>query len=455
VKRVLAVLAVASIGAFACSRSELFGFDTDVNESDSDAGTLSDSGDDADALDASSDAVVLKPLVCPQVGGDVCGGNMYQPGAPWPTYQRCSSHASRTTAVGPKNPVGLWSQWSNLTDTVFGPATITADGNIYVSPFGGITAFARDGTFLWNAGPDGYGAPAPGGPILGGPNAYGTSPVAVGPDGTAYTADDAVYAVNPDGSEKWTTPAYNAYVTVDYGIGEGSGSSVTLGPCGVVDVATPIGMFALDPRNGERLWTHSDVVISVPAVDSTGDIFYQNISNQLVALRSDGTPLWSFTPADAPTIHLPWIEAAPVLGPDGAIYFTEITGLYAVRKDGSLLWELPWSFDAQIGASYMEIGLAADGTLYAVAPDSTLRAITPDGIEKWSITIGVNGTSPIIDGAGTIYELGEYGLYAITPAGEIAWIYPVYFAPNGALAMGNDGTIYVSAFGVFAIGDQQ
>ena len=39
------------------------------------------------------------------------------------------------------------------------------------------------------------------------------------------------------------------------------------------------------------------------------------------------------------------------------------------------------------------------------------------------------------------------------PGGQIASIFPIYFAPNGVLAMGSDGTLYVSAFGVFAIGD--
>ena len=124
-----------------------------------------------------------------------------------------------------------------------------------------------------------------------------------------------------------------------------------------------------------------------------------------------------------------------------------------MKKDGSLQWELPWAFDAQADASYLAIALGADGTLYAVAPDGTLRAVSADGTEEWSLSIGIDGTCPVIDGAGTIYELGAYGLYAITPAGQIAWFYPVYFSPNGALAMGSDGTLYVSAFGVFAIGD--
>ena len=252
--RAVVVLVIACAGAFACSRSELFGFGTDLplDDSGSDASSIADAEADA-AVDATTDAPQLKGLVCPPVPRDVCGDNMYQPGAPWPTYQRCSSHASRTDVIGPKNPVLLWSQWTDLTDTVFGPLTITAEGTVYVSPFGGISAFAQDGTFLWNAGPNGYGPPVMGGPVLGGPNAYGTSPVAVGPDGTAYTAADAVYAVNPDGSQKWTSPAFDAFEKVSYGFGGGSGSSVTLGPCGVLDVGTPIGMLAFDPQSGSQL----------------------------------------------------------------------------------------------------------------------------------------------------------------------------------------------------------
>jgi hypothetical protein len=454
--RGLVVIALVCAGAFACSRSELFGFDDSdlaFDDAGPDASTLADAEEPDDAADATIDSPILKELHCPPVSLDVCGGNAYQPGAPWPTYQRCSSHASRTNVVGPKNPTVLWSQWTDLSETSFGPLTIDAKGTLYVSPFGGLSAFAHDGTFLYNAGPNGYGTPAPGGPVLGGPNAYGTSPVAVGPDGTAYTADDAVYAVNADGTQKWTSPSFNAFVSVAYGFGGSSGSSVSLGPCGILDVGTPIGMLAFDPQTGTPLWAHDDVVISSPAIDAAGNIYYQNVKNQLVALAIDGTLLWTFTPPDMSATRFPWIEAAPVLGEDGTIYFGELTGLYAVRKDGSLLWELPWGFDAHASASYLAMGLGSDGTIYAVAPDGSVRAVSAEGIEQWSLSIGANGTAPVIDGAGTIYELGEYGLYTITPGGQIASIFPIYFAPNGALAMGSDGTLYVSAFGVFAIGD--
>src|ERR1700722_17081998 len=97
---VLLAVAVTFAGAFACSRSELFGFD-DVAAVTEDASTLADGGDAGPAASVISPAL-QKALNCAELVRDVCGGNMYEPGAPWPTYQRCSTHASRTTAVGPK-----------------------------------------------------------------------------------------------------------------------------------------------------------------------------------------------------------------------------------------------------------------------------------------------------------------------------------------------------------------
>src|SRR5579863_10339791 len=93
----VAFAALACAAAFACSRSELFDYgDLEGYGLGLDGGALLD----ADAApDASDDALPVKLLTCAEIVHDVCGGDMYQPGAPWPTYQRCSSHTSRGTAV--------------------------------------------------------------------------------------------------------------------------------------------------------------------------------------------------------------------------------------------------------------------------------------------------------------------------------------------------------------------
>jgi hypothetical protein len=122
--------------------------------------------------------------------------------------------------------------------------------------------------------------------------------------------------------------------------------------------------------------------------------------------------------------------------------------------NGELAWELPWGpVDAGTANCYVTLGLGGDGTIYAVAIDGTLRAVTPRGIEKWAVWIDASATAPVIDASGMIFELGLLGLYAFTPDGQEAWLFPLQEATMGSLAMAADGTLLVSTARTYAIGE--
>jgi hypothetical protein len=431
-----------SVLVCACSRSGLFaegemGYGLDTV----DAATRVDAGPDADedAADAQPDGPMLVPqaFVCPERVLDECGDNAYEPGSPWPTFQRCSSHTGATTAIGPKNPVLLW-QTSLLGGTVLSPATVAADGTVYAGGAGALYATSSTGVAKWNAMPSVFNT--------------GSSTAAIGPDGTTYFAIDRVYATSPNGSPVWSSYqlAYPGPQS-SYGTLASPGSSVTLGPCGTLFIGSPTGLHIMD-GNGNAIWDVPGEGLT-PAVDRMGNAYYGTADGRLLAVNPNGTVRWTYSLNADDSGTRRWIQPAPVLGPDGTLYFGETVGFHAISSEGVDLWTVPWGPNATgplVGAA-----LAPDGTVYVSFPDGTLRALTPDGTTKWSFDTEVQGSSPIVDGAGTVYELATDGVFAISSTGDLVWVItlPDATTDEGSLSMGGDGTLYVTADALYALGD--
>lgn len=211
-----------------------------------------------------------------------------------------------------------------------------------------------------------------------------------GSDGTIYigSGDGILYALNSDGTLKWTYTTGNTI----YG-------SVTIG--------------------------------------SDGTIYVGSYDKNLYAISSDGTVLWEYD------IEGGVMVASPVVGADGTIYIgSKDCTLYAINSDGTLKWSTTlYDSDpnAWIGGS---VALASDGTIY-VATMHTLCALWSDGTVKWSYYIGNHQYStPSVGDDGTIY-LGANGtFYAFNPDGTLKWSYSsgtVY----GSASIASDGTIYI------------
>lgn len=127
---------------------------------------------------------------------------------------------------------------------------------------------------------------------------------------------------------------------------------------------------------------------------------------------------------------------SPVIGEDGTIYFSEVTGkVYAVNENGQKKWE----FDVKDRVTTSPV-ISADGTIY-IGSWSKYVAISPEGKEKWEFHTG-GLTLPVISADGTIYLGGSNKLYAVTPGGSKKWEYDtagMFASP----AIGVDGTIYL------------
>ena len=172
-------------------------------------------------------------------------------------------------------------------------------------------------------------------------------------------------------------------------------------------------------------WNDTEIHAYVPEDAALGSVPVQVVtpgspSNQVsldVTLRQpDGRVQWRFQVDD-----YFWVQFITV-APDGTIYTSDSSRLYALSPDGGLLW-------IHEGAGRGgPISLGADGTIYTQG--FHVKAINPDGTLKWQVTSPL-ANYPILAGPnvgpdGNIYAIqdsnleGEgYGVFALDPKGSL------------------------------------
>jgi outer membrane protein assembly factor BamB len=286
---------------------------------------------------------------------------------------------------------------------------------------------------------------------------------AIGTDGTIYVGGSALYAINPNGTQKWAFPTGGeTYPAIDANgiiyVGGMSGSSYVL--------------YAINP-NGTQKWAFvmGGIPLATPAIDANGNIYVSGSDGNLYAVSPTGTLNWTFATGNG----------APIIGADGTIYVGG-SKLYAINPNGTQKWVLAlvvttdgaaidangiiyasngsilnainpngtqkWAFAGGKGS----VAIGADGTIYEGGNSGTaysLYAINPDGTQKWAFT-GAGSIPPIIDSNGTIYTTGAYSvapLYAINPDGTQKWAFAmVWAAMTSSIDIGADGTIYLVVY---------
>jgi outer membrane protein assembly factor BamB len=351
---------------------------------------------------------------------------------------------------------------------------IGSDGTIYVGTYfetSGLAAINPDGTLKW---------------AFSGVGAASSSP-AIGPDGTIYVAcsDNKLHAISPSGTELW---AFTMGLTL-------SGSKPALGSDGTIYITTGAnqqgssaniaGFYAVNP-DGTSKWSYSvpNTIISSETLGADGTIYIGTNYGNLFALNSDGSTKWQ---ADfGATI---W---SIMIDPSGTVYVLVAAGgnsvLFAYNADGTLKWRYnalnqyliyaqmvngniclagQSSLLSDVGPNGVPISttelfihvtsspvLAIDNTIYVGADDGYLHAINPDGSLKWKFaTKGVITSSPAIASDGTIYAVTSEGsCYAVASTGTLKWNVSVGWIGQSSPTIGPDGTVYVaSAYGVYAI----
>jgi len=159
-------------------------------------------------------------------------------------------------------------------------------------------------------------------------------------------------------------------------------------------------------------------------------------------------------PAPAPT-GTPWkyyiggtILSGCSFAPDGTVYTSGGTSLYALNSNGTLKWQI------SIGASTRSTpAVGSDGVVYIGSTDDKLYAINSNGTLKWSYNTGGDiSSSPAIGTDGTIYVGSRSGyLYAMNANGTLKWRRTTGDAHMTSPAVGADGTIYIGGNALNAI----
>ena len=361
------------------------------------------------------------------------GSSVYAQGvANWPMFRQNPEHSGRTSQPGTIAPDLAWEY--NTSGFTYSSPAITGD-RAYIASQNALTALDLLGNELWSYSFAGFDTP----PSI---NIGGLiSSPAVAPNGTIYigSLDDMLYAINPNGTLKWTFDAEDQVF-----------SSPVIGPDGTIYFGSRSkAVFAVDP-NGFEKWrvTTSGEVLSSPALSANGILYIGSTDGQLYALNTNnnGAVLWTYPVGSE-------IISSPAIGPDGAVYFGTIDNrIHAVNATGAAKWPAVQT-DGEIISSP---AVGADQTVYVGSFDGNLYAINgTNGAMKWSWTppgpVQPIASSPAIDSNNYIYIGSLNGsLYALFDAGNEAvelWDYPLGASVWASPAIGASNRVYVAATG--------
>ncbi|MBU1628222.1 PQQ-binding-like beta-propeller repeat protein [bacterium] len=356
--------------------------------------------------------------------------------SPWPMFRHDQKHTARSPSNGPETPILKWEDEVGCGEYFI----IGSEGELYnISGYSGLCKVDANGVKIWTFDRD---FPDWTIPLL---SYDGTIYVGAGDSSDYYNIESYLFAVNPDGTEKWKFKS-KGDVTGAPAIGE-DGT--------IYFNSTERFLYALNP-DGTLKWHFRTEAApsSSPAVDDDEAIYIGTQSHYFYAVNPDGTLKWKFYAEEEKV-------GSAVIADDGSIYLNcegDNSYLYSLTKDGDEKWRFPRG--RSVG--FLPC-LGPDGTLYFLlrASDNSyivtcLAALTPDGEEKWRSDIsGYFYQAPIVDSNGTIYTgTGGNDIYAFYPDGKLKWQFTINNSSGGGYysTIGHDGSIYKgSSFGVYVI----
>ncbi|MHA1811873.1 MAG: outer membrane protein assembly factor BamB family protein, partial [Candidatus Thorarchaeota archaeon] len=215
----------------------------------------------------------------------------------------------------------------------------------------------------------------------------------------------------------------------------------------------PGEVYAVNP-DGTLKWSYSSArTFFSPAIGENGWIYVMDHDYKVYALSPEGTLIWTFDDFEYTFVKRDMGQRTPAIGADGTVY-VGADGLYALDPETG---EPRWHFIRPPGTRECIASpiVGDDNTIYVTIGQDTLYAINPDGSRKWAFGFDnpyeLTFATPAIDASGVIYVpteayTGESKVYAISQDGTLRWKYYVEGSRyvRGSPAIGEDGTIYVA-----------
>lgn len=196
---------------------------------------------------------------------------------------------------------------------------------------------------------------------------------AIASDGTIYAiaTNDNIYAINLDGTQKWSAA---------YGSGGYASSAIALADDGTIYASAKLNgagdgvLKAYNPADGTEKWsvtfTGENAEKGGPAVAADGTVYFGNAGGKMQAFNPlNGNILWTYTASSA-------IEVVPAIDNLGRLYFGDTSGMfYVLNSDGTDAYT-PLSLGTKITSP---AAIDSDGTIYVgveTASAGKLSALT-------------------------------------------------------------------------------
>jgi outer membrane protein assembly factor BamB len=215
-------------------------------------------------------------------------------------------------------------------------------------------------------------------------------------------------------------------------------------------------------------------IVSSPAIDASGNIYFGDDSGYVTRLTSSGTGTWRIRIGTG----MYSIYSSIAIASDGLYVGTDNGFLYKLNAaTGATIWKYPSSGSGLNGVRSSPV-IGIDGAIYFGCDDGKLYAVTASGQLKsgFPVTLSddvITSTPAIAQDGSIIMYTDEDLVYSVNPNGTIMWRVPLpgyslykghrtyRFAKNNmrledilpSPTIGNDGTIYVGSVqqGVHAI----
>jgi outer membrane protein assembly factor BamB len=237
---------------------------------------------------------------------------------------------------------------------------------------------------------------------------YGGGAMVHPANGAIYQGSDAaIYAINPDGSQKWKVTT-----------GSGATARVRAFPALSLDgtVAYFLSnsvLYALNAESGGEVWT-----------------------KQLSGINSNIS-----------------IGSAVLVGNNGTVYIGTNQGIYAFSSSGSLTWQTTTKYNVTESGS-----MAINGNvLYAAlkGTDGLVAINTTNGSQQWMAGASGDAYFPIVDKNGAVYfteKLAAAKVYAVKSDGTSKWTQNIGNNNSlnyGGLVLDENGIIYGGTQGTY------